>query len=208
MKKYRIITLTLLSLLVTGSGLCADNALKGLWRTARKQISMKQYEQAEKSYAAVLKTLGERPPKKTLAKLWLEIASLHRKMNQPEIALVEIKHAQSLGGNSKKLFIEQARIHRDLGQFKEAEHLYKALYKSIMKRYGRKHRSVAKVYGELAFLYARAGKLKRAKTMLKRGLFINRALKDGKVKAYEKQHEPILLKLSQALSSQNEVVSS
>ena len=114
----------------------------------------------------------------------------------------------SLGGNSKKLCLEQARIHRDLGQFKKAEDLYKTLYKSVKKRYGRKHRSVAKVYGELAFLYARAGKLKRAKTMLKRGLFINRALKDGKVKAYEKQHKPVLLKLSHALTSRNEVVSS
>ena len=228
MRIDRIITLALLPLLVTASGYCESTGLKSLWdkhgslmkagdtskaalvlqTIGKKQSNAKKYEQAEKAYAEALKLLGEKAPKKTLANLWLEIATLHRKMAQPEIALIELRHAHKIGGSSLKVHLEQARILTVLKRFKEAKSYYSRVFKAVKKRYGKNHRAIAKILAEMSMLYARAGRLKRAKQLAKRGLLVNRKLKDRKVKDYDKRQREMLTQLSAALTSRNDTVSS
>ena len=228
MKTNRLIALVFLSLCITSTCSSQNPDLKALWEDYRaleragkitkaalilrqigkKEARLKHFEAAEKAYAGTLRFLGEKAPKKALANLWLEIASLHRKMGQPEIALIELRHASTLGRPSSKLILEQARICADLNRFDEAQKNYTALFKAVKKRHGNNHRSIAKVFAEMSVLYARAGQLKRAKTLLERGLLVNKKLKDNRVKTYEKRQRKILVKLTEALSSRNDVVSS
>ena len=228
MRINRIITLALLSLLITVNGYCEGADLKSLWdeygalmkagdtskaalvlqSIGKKQINANKYDDAEKAYAQALKLLGEKAPERTLANIWLEVATLHRKMAQPEIALIELRHAQNIGGVSVKLYLEHARTLTALKRLKEAKGYYLSAFKAIKKRYGKSHRAIARLLAEISALYARAGRLKRAKQLVKRGLMVNRRLKDQKVKGYENRQKKMLAKLTAALTSRNDTVSS
>ena len=228
MRINRIITLALLSLLITVNGYCEGADLKSLWdeygalmkagytskaalvlqSIGKKQINANKYDDAEKAYAQALKLLGEKAPERTLANIWLEVATLHRKMAQPEIALIELRHAQKIGGVSTKIYLEHARILTGLKKFKEAKCYYSSVFRAIKKRFGKSHRAIAKILAEMSMLYARAGRLKRAKQLAKRGLMVNRQLKDHRVKGYDKRQREMLAQLSAALASRNETVSS